>query len=264
MGDISCVITDTLLSIVRIWATNLLSREMDIKEFCLAHGFDMSKCGVALGGGGFGMTELKTSPIEFLTLAEEDFERGGLAALVNATTNAKRAIVCQLDQLLISFGYPSLRWNVPKKIERLRALGLLAPSLLRKVVDIRNILEHEYATPELEKVEEALDVASLFVMSASAMFIPFDDVLEFSLPYLGVTENSVTHVSVGLNRELSRVFYTVYAYEPSEYGGRCVGQCEIQSGHILFEAMVKLSASLMLRYKVNQAIADFESAYAQL
>lgn len=46
---------------------------MDIKEFCLAHGFDISKSGVALGGGDFGMTELKVSPIEFLTLAEDDF-----------------------------------------------------------------------------------------------------------------------------------------------------------------------------------------------
>ncbi|PVZ20475.1 MULTISPECIES: hypothetical protein [unclassified Pseudomonas] len=64
------------------------------------------------------------------------------------------------------------RSNVPKKIERLKALGLLAPSLLRKVVDMRNILEHEYSTPELEKVEDALDIASLFVMSASAIFIP--------------------------------------------------------------------------------------------
>ena len=237
---------------------------MDIKEFCLAHRFDMSKCGVALGGGGFGMTELKTSPVEFLTLAEDDFERGGLAALVNATTNAKRAIVCQLDQLLISFGYPSLRWNVPKKIERLRVLGLLAPSLLRKVVDMRNILEHEYATPELKNVEEALDIASLFVMSASAMFIPFDDVLEFSLPDLVVTESSVTHLSAGLNREPDRVFYTVYAYKPGGHGGSCVGQCEIKSGHVLFEAMVRLSASLMLRYKVNQALGDFEAAYARL
>lgn len=237
---------------------------MDIKEFCLAHGFDMSKCGVALGGGSFEMTELKISPVEFLTLAEDDFERGGLAALVNATTNAKRAIVSQLDQLLISFGYPSFRLKVPKKIERLKALGLLAPSLLRKVVDMRNILEHEYTTPGLKNVEEALDIASLFVMSASAMFIPFDDVLEFSLPDLFVTENAVTHFSAGLNRETDRVFYTVYAYKSGSHGRSCVGQCEIQSGHVLFEAMVQLSASLMLRYKVNQALGNFEAAYAQL
>ena len=238
---------------------------MEIKEFCVVHGFDLSKSGVALGGGDFGMTDLKISPIEFLTLAEEDFDRGGLAALVNATTNVKRAIVGQLDQLLISFGYPSLRWNVPKKIERVRALGLLAPSLLRKVVDMRNFLEHEYATPELKNVEEALDIASLFVMSASAMFIPFDDVLDFSRPEPPVADSSVTHLTAGLSREESgRVFYTVYAYEPGEYAGHCVGQCQIQSGHVLFEAMVKLSASLMLRYKVDQALSDFEAAYALL
>ncbi|MBN6714050.1 hypothetical protein JSY17_08585 [Pseudomonas capsici] len=237
---------------------------MDIKDFCLAHRFDMSKCAVASGGGSFEMTELKVSPIEFLILAEDDFESGGLAALVNATTNVKRAIVSQLDQLLISFGYPSLRWSVPKKIERIRALGLLAPRLLRKVVDMRNILEHEYVTPELEKVEEALDVASLFVMSVSAMFIPFDDVLEFSISDRETADSSVTHISAGLRRESGRVFYTVYAYEPGTYAGRCVGQCEIQSGHALFEAMVKLSVSLMLRYKVNQALSDFDAAYAQL
>ncbi|WP_433861243.1 hypothetical protein [Pseudomonas thivervalensis] len=237
---------------------------MNIKEFCLAHGFDMSRCAVASRGGAFGMTELKTSPIEFLTLAEDDFERGGLAALVNATTNVKRAIVGQLDQLLISFGYPSLRWNVPKKIERLRALGLLAPRLLRRVVDMRNILEHEYATPDLKEVEEALDIASLFVMSASAMFIPFDDVLEFSLPETAATESSVKRMMAGLNRESGRVFYTVYAYEPGEYAERCIGQCEILSGHVLFEAMVKLSASLMLQYKVDQALSDFDAAYTQL
>lgn len=237
---------------------------MDIKEFCLAHEFDMSKCAVASGGGSFTMTELKTSPVDFLSLAEDDFERGGLSALFNATTNAKRAIVCQLDQLLISFGYPSLRWNVPKKIERVRALGLLAPSLLRKVVDIRNILEHEYKAPDLKSVEESLDVASLFVMSASALLIPFEDVLEFLLPESSDRGSSVTHIIVGLKREPRGVFYTVYAYEPGNFSGRCVGQCEVPSGHMLFEAMVKLSASLMLRYKVEQAFANFDKAYAQL
>ena len=237
---------------------------MNIKEFCHAHEFDLSKCAVNLGGGSFTLAELKTSPAEFLSLAEEDFERGGLSALINATTNAKRAIVCQLDQLLISFGYQSFELNVPKKIERLRALGLLAPSLLRKVVKIRNVLEHEYNTPDLHSVEESLDIAGLFVMSASAMFIPFDDVLEFSLPESNVKDHSVTHITVGLCREPRGVFYTVYAYEPEDSYGRWVGQCENPSGHILFQAMVKLSASLMLRYKVDQALDNFEKVYAQL
>lgn len=37
----------------------------------------------------------------------------------------------------------------------------------------------------------------------------------------------------------------------------------IQPGHILFEAMVRLSSSLMLRSKVNQALGDFDAAFAQ-
>jgi hypothetical protein len=237
---------------------------MDIKEFCLNHQIDMSKCAVSTGGGSFTISELKTSPIEFLSLAEDDFERGGLSALVNATTNVKRAIVSQLDQLLISFGYPSLRWNVPRKIERLRALGLLVPSLLRKVISMRNILEHEYETPDLKQVEEALDIASLFVMSASAMFIPFDDVLEFSLYDETDAERVVGHLAAGLVRDAHCVFYTVYARKSENPFDECIGQCEIPSGHPLFEAMVKLSASMMLKYRVDDAFKGFDKAYAEL
>jgi hypothetical protein len=54
---------------------------MDIKEFCINHGFDLSKCAVASGGGSVALSELKTSPVEFLSLAEEDFERGGYRLL---------------------------------------------------------------------------------------------------------------------------------------------------------------------------------------
>jgi len=219
---------------------------------------------VSLGGGSFTLVDLKTSPLEFLSLAEEDLQRGGLSALVNATTNAKRAIVSQMDQLLVSFGYDSFRLNVPRKVEKLRALGLLAPSLLRKAVSMRNLLEHEYEAPALPEVEEALDIASLFVLSASAMFIPFDDVLEFSLYGTSDTDTPIKQVTLGLDREAGRVYYRVYAYECGAEGNLCVGQCEIPSGHSLFDPMVKLSASMMLKYKVDQACKDFYAVYAAL
>lgn len=180
---------------------------MDFKQFCQAHEFNISKCAVNLAGGSFTMTELKTSPVEFLNLAEDDFERGGLSALVNAMTNSKRAIICQIDQLLISFGYQSLRWNVPKKLERLRALGLLAPSLLRKIVDVRNILEHEYKVPDFEFVEDSLDIASLFVMSASAMFIPFE--VYWSFHYLSqLVGEALLRTSMSGCVESLEVFFT--------------------------------------------------------
>ncbi|CAI8749380.1 hypothetical protein [Pseudomonas sp. IT-P260] len=237
---------------------------MEIKDFCVAHNIDLSGCAVSLGGGAFTLVELETSPVEFLTLAEEDFQRGGLSALVNATTNAKRAVVSQMDQLLISFGYKSTSFEVPRKLEKLQALGLLAPRLLRKVVKMRNILEHEYKKPSLAAVEEVLDIASLYLFSSSAMFIPFDDVLEFSL-YKASNKNSpIKQVSVGLAREAGRVFYTAYVYEGDAAHSSCVGKCEIPSGHPLFDPMVKISASMMQKYKVDQAFRDFETVYATM
>lgn len=237
---------------------------MEIKAFCVAHDIDLSRCAVSIGGGGFTLVELETSPVEFLTLAEEDFQRGVLSALVNATTNAKRAVVSQMDQLLISFGYDSLNFKIPRKIESLQALGLLAPRLLGKVVKIRNVLEHEYKKPLHSEVEEALDIASLFVFSSSAMFNPFDDVLEFSRYKASDKNTPIKQVSVGLTREAGRVFYTAYAYEGDAAHNVCVGKCEVTSGHPLFDPMVKISASMMQKYKVDQAFRGFEAIYATL
>ena len=70
-----------------------------------------------------------------------------------------------MDQALLSFGYPSTKWNIPKKIEALQGLGLITPRILTKVSGARNLLEHEYRRPQKNEVEEALDLASLFVTS---------------------------------------------------------------------------------------------------
>ncbi|KAA0975704.1 hypothetical protein [Pseudomonas sp. ANT_H12B] len=235
---------------------------MDIKAFCIEHAIDMSKCGVSLIGGSFSLVEFietEISPIEFLILAEEDFQRGGQSALINATTNIKRAIVSQMDRLLSSFGFKSSRLDVKEKIEKLKNLGLLVPSILRKAVRLRNTLEHEYKTPTMEQVEDALDIASLFVMSSSAMFTPFEDALQFSLRKASVP-HPIKYLTVGLNREANSVFYTAYVYGVDN--SECLGRCTIQSGHLLFDQLVKLSTSLMMKYKVDQACKDFDAVYA--
>ncbi|MBN3967024.1 hypothetical protein IMW75_17295 [Pseudomonas gregormendelii] len=234
---------------------------MDIKGFCVEHAIDLSRCGVTLVGGSFNLIELDISPAELLILAEEDFQRGGLSALINSISNTKRAIVCQMDRLLKSFGCESFKLDVPEKVARLRGLGLLAPELLRKIVKLRNTLEHEFKAPTLEQVEDALDIARLFVMSTSAMFTPFEDTLEFSLRKASVP-HPIKYLTAGLNREAGSVFYTVYVYGGDGYNS--LSQCTIPSGHVLFDQLVKLSASLMMKYNVDQACKDFDAVYAAL
>jgi hypothetical protein len=45
----------------------------------------------------------------------------------------------------------------------LTEIGVVAPRIVTKVVHARNYLEHEYRKPGKEQVEDAVDVATLFV-----------------------------------------------------------------------------------------------------
>ncbi|MES2053624.1 MAG: hypothetical protein V4455_16775 [Pseudomonadota bacterium] len=104
--------------------------------------------------------------------------------------NAKRAIVCQMDQALMSFGYPATKWNVPKKIAAMTSLGIVAPRILRRVASARNLLEHEYRRPARSEIEDALDLAALFVAAVKPILSTFGD--EF---YVGNKSEQVHHFS---------------------------------------------------------------------
>jgi hypothetical protein len=117
--------------------------------------------------------EFDIAPEDFLSFAEKDILEGDLRGLVNGLSNAKRAIDCQVEKLLACLGLPSAR-SFPKKMELLAEIGVVAPRIVAKVVRARNYLEHEYRRPEREQVEDAVDVATLFVaaLERSLAFFP--------------------------------------------------------------------------------------------
>ncbi len=104
---------------------------------------------------------------DFLKFAEDDLSADYAHNLVNALSNTKRAIDCRLDSLLLVFGlFPKSKkekWNFPQKVECLNKAGIISPRILNKINQQRNLLEHEYKKPNKEQVEDALDVATLFV-----------------------------------------------------------------------------------------------------
>ena len=102
------------------------------------------------------------TPHDFLSFAEKDILQDDVRGFVNGLSNAKRAIDCQVEKLLAGLGLPSAR-SFPKKMALLTELGVIAPRIVTKVVRTRNYLEHEYRKPEKEQVEDAVDVATLFV-----------------------------------------------------------------------------------------------------
>lgn len=109
------------------------------------------------------------SPAQYLEFAEKDLRLGGARGLVNSLTNSKRAIDCQVFNLLSSLGLPE-PYSFPARLERVQSLGLVAPRVIRKIVQLRNVLEHEYYKPNVSEVEDALDITALFIATMRPFF----------------------------------------------------------------------------------------------
>ena len=111
--------------------------------------------------------EFQIMPKDFVRFAELDLKNNYEHSEINSISNSKRAIDCQLDLLLISFGFYGLscakQWRFPRKLELINEVGVLAPRILKKINKQRNLLEHKYIRPTLEQVEDYLDIANLFI-----------------------------------------------------------------------------------------------------
>lgn len=231
------------------------------KKFLESANIDFNELAMGPSGGGVNLAEMEISPLEFLMQAENDFLAGGNASFVNTVTNAKRAISCQMDQLLLTFGYQPYAWNIIKKLENIRALGLLTPAILRKVSKTRNLLEHEYVRPTRNEVEDCLDIATLFVMANVSLFNPFGDELEGGIAgsWDPASKRYTKMVYFGLNFESGSVYYSASVSDHNEF---------IDSFHIIntdpmFLALVKLAVAFELRYKVDEAFQNINKVFNQ-
>lgn len=116
-------------------------------------------------------------PRDFLNFALEDsLTLDQERSRVNCLTNCKRAIDAQIDRLIGRLGFLSLarkqQWRIPKKLDFISQSGLLAPRIVRNINRLRNRLEHEFAPPRRREVEDALDVATLFVSYGDLVRVP--------------------------------------------------------------------------------------------
>lgn len=108
------------------------------------------------------------APRQFLRFAKKAIEEESQEGYVNALSNVKRAIECQLDLLLYVLGQHQKaqrkQWSFPEKIRFIQSVGFVAPEILRKINKARVQLEHEYKYPNPDEVKSALDVAELFLV----------------------------------------------------------------------------------------------------
>ncbi|PJI09326.1 MULTISPECIES: hypothetical protein [Clostridium] len=126
------------------------------------------------------------SPTEFLDFAKKDYYCTNKQGMINALSNAKRAIDCQVDWILEYLGYKYSEFNskvypnidiiineyeleneflydTPFKLKFVQAMDIAPSFLVSKIRLLRNKLEHEYTIPKKNEVKEALEVAELFI-----------------------------------------------------------------------------------------------------
>jgi hypothetical protein len=87
--------------------------------------------------------------------------------LIDAISNAKRALDRRIHELLFVFGLAGKAqgWPMPKKLDLLEYLRLPAPRILRRLNTFRNIAEHDLKPPNADAVADFVDAVSLFLES---------------------------------------------------------------------------------------------------
>ena len=121
------------------------------------------------------------SPRDFLRFAKSDLKQNDLKGNINALTNAKRAIDCQIDSALTTFGIDCK--NIPEtsneiiqfteftnedlayKLKIIRALDFAPSGLISRTRTLRNKLEHNFQVPHRDEVKDAIELAEFFLLS---------------------------------------------------------------------------------------------------
>jgi len=164
---------------------------------------------------------------EFLRFSKEDFKSKNKKGNINALTNAKRAIDCQIDTAFTLFGiqYDSIPISsnkvieltglmdidLPHKLKLIQALDFAPSVLISKTRILRNRLEHYYQIPDEEEVKEAIELAELFVLSIESHIKIIEDA--FSITDKKGNEESKFYnncISVKVNYETKNITLGFY------------------------------------------------------
>ena len=126
------------------------------------------------------------TPKDFLNFGKLDFKQNDRRGLINSLTNAKRAIDCQTDKILLSFGidpndFPKVindyiskstsspsKKDLPARLRFLQAINFAPAEIVTNVRNLRNKLEHYYKEPTNYDASNAIELAELFILATDS------------------------------------------------------------------------------------------------
>jgi hypothetical protein len=241
----------------------MTSQEIAMRDLCQAVGVKRDKAIVILSSGTSLSHEFDVSPTEFLQQAEDDFELGGNNARLNSLSNSKRAIHAQVDEVLFVLGLSATRLNFPKKMELLADLGFVSPRILKRVNDARNVLEHDYQAPTAERLEEAIDLANLFLGATKRHLEQWATEFSIGNDDEKLSDGFINEIGVQFEQEqksFSLAGYRGIVTDPQSYGiasranAQHIGEIEVKSGQSLFNDLVRLVLAAQSERKTRKAV----------
>ncbi|WP_017510727.1 hypothetical protein [Cupriavidus pauculus] len=138
-----------------------LAKKLDLRTLCPDGNWIYTWSGIST-------RDEPVSAEQYLDFATHDLLDGDSDRhLVNALTNAKRALHLRMEDVCVGFGFASYGGprSFPRMVEYISRVGVTAPRILTRLNQLRNQVEHEYLVPGRAEVETFIDVTSLFAAS---------------------------------------------------------------------------------------------------
>lgn len=135
---------------------------------------------------------------ELLVFAENAITSGTKEGLVNAISNLKRALDCEMDMFLECINLKSIsdkkNLKFEKKTQFLADIGLFPIQSINKLNKMRNKLEHEYRMPEISDLQTYYELVWSIVKIVE---------LYLELSYINGEINFVLHI------ESNKYYFTI-------------------------------------------------------
>lgn len=154
---------------------------MEILELIKSIKLDFTQTVIEWSSGSSVVSSFELNPRDFLRFAKKDFKDKDDRDLINALTNCKRAIDCQIDTAfkVYGIGYDKINkaseiivnicgestTKLPFKLKLVEAINLAPAGLISKTRNLRNRLEHYYEKPSVAEVKDAIELSELFILS---------------------------------------------------------------------------------------------------
>jgi len=154
--------------------TLMETKAKKLREFILAH-IEELRLGGSSGSVVANLPDFELHAQDYLEFADQEIaaisssivEEGTVHHKINCVSHLKRAVDCQIDTFLHVlnlykiFSKRNLKFET--KLKFLSRAGIYSSRSLSRLNQIRNKMEHQYRTPQIEEIEVYFDLVTSFV-----------------------------------------------------------------------------------------------------